>query len=184
MFNALLIRRLRWFFLTPWMVWVCLGTVLIAVLFIWVSCWMDVEGRLRWAGTALQLLGLVTTALGIHQTRKLFGHPSIFAQAARWLADRPKRNSTIRVGAGALIAEGGDAIVAVEHVGPAPGLCIEQRLQWLEDWRPLIEQQTRVIDQTLFGRPMDAIFDASTLHRLVSGVERQSSKSWRIASMC
>ena len=147
--KARLLAWLRWLLVEPWDTWVCFGTVLFAVLFVWLCSWIDAESRSRWAGTALLLCGLVTTAVGIQQTRKQFGHPSIFAKVATWYGRRPKRNTTIHMGAGAMGVSGGSAILAVGRAAAPPGSSVEQRLQALEEWVPLIVQRSDAIERRL-----------------------------------
>ena len=52
------------------------------------------------AGSALQLFGLCTTALGMQQTRKQFGHSSIFEVFAKWYKSWPTGERKIVVGSG------------------------------------------------------------------------------------
>jgi hypothetical protein len=138
---------LRWLIVKPWLIWVCVIILLVAAEFVWACSWSDAESRARWAGTALQLLGLATTAFGIQQTRRQFGHRTIFETLAAWYARRPKRNIVISTGTGILTVEGGDAVHGVGTSAAPPGLSIEQRVKRLEDWLPLIDQRAAQIDR-------------------------------------
>ena len=75
--------------------WLCAIIVGIALL---VSlCLYPTEPCIRLTGSALQLLGVMTVAWGISQTRQLFGHPSFVGRLAKWISRFPlrKRNTTI-----------------------------------------------------------------------------------------
>jgi hypothetical protein len=48
------------------------------------------ESSIRIIGMVLQLLGILTVAWGIHQTRALFGHPSILTLSRQWLSRFPR----------------------------------------------------------------------------------------------
>ena len=138
---------LRWLFAKPWLIWVCLITLAVSAEFVWACSWSDAESRARWVGTALQLVGLATTALGIQQTRKQFGHRTIFETSTAWYARRPKRNIVIHKGTGTLTVEGGDAVHGVGSGAAPTGLSIEQRVKRLEDWLPLIDLRAEQIDR-------------------------------------
>ena len=48
------------------------------------------EPRVRYAGLVLQLLGILTVAMGVSQTRTLFRRPGMRAAAAQWFSRHPK----------------------------------------------------------------------------------------------
>ena len=145
----LLFARLRWFFIEPFALWLCIGALLVAALFVWLCPWDDPESRSRWTGTVLQLFGFVTTAIGIQQTRKQFGRPGIFENAVKWYARRPKRATIVPISGIGIAASGGSAALGVGHVSAPPDASVEQRLQRLENLLLLIEQQANAIDQRL-----------------------------------
>lgn len=147
--SALLLARLRWLFIDPWVWWMCICLVLVSGIFIYLCPAIDPEWRARCAGTALQVFGLGTTVLGIQQTRKLFGHRSIFTRVKGWFERWPKRDVTVHLGAGAMVVTGGSAILSVGRAAAPPGASIEQRVQRLEEWLPLLEQRDNAIEQQL-----------------------------------
>lgn len=147
--SALLRARLRWLVIEPWAYWLCLSVVLISGMFVFLYPTIDPEWRARCAGTVLQILGLGTTVLGIQQTRKLFGKPSIFRVIKRWIERWPKRDATAHLGAGAAAITGCSAILSVGRAAAPPGASLEQRVQRLEEWLPLLEQRDNAIEQQL-----------------------------------
>ena len=144
---------LRWFFLDLWFIWVVVITLVPIVSFVWGCSWSDAESRARWAGTVLQLLGLAITALGIQQTRKQFGHRTVFESLKAWYARRPQKKVTFVTGTGNLRVEGQDAVMAVGFTAAPAGSSIEERISRLEASLPLIEQRAAAIDQRAISLP-------------------------------
>jgi hypothetical protein len=138
---------LLWLFVRPWLLWACVATLALAVSFVWACLWADAESRSRWAGTVLQLFGFVTTAIGIVQTRRQFGHRGIFESLIAWYGRRPKRSITIETGSGAFNIKGGSPIMAVGVGAAAPESSVEQRVARLEECVRLIERRANQIDQ-------------------------------------
>jgi hypothetical protein len=66
--------------------WIAFLAVISAVGF---SVYRPYEQSVRYAGLGLQLLGIGMVAWGIRETRDLFGHPTFFLRARRWLSDFP-----------------------------------------------------------------------------------------------
>jgi hypothetical protein len=139
-------RKLHWLFVEPWEFWVCVGALVVAVLFVWL-CRIDAEPRVRSAGVVLQLLGLITTALGIRKTRMDFGHPGIFTNIANWLARGLTRNRSVSIGSLHANVGLGDIGMAVGSTAAPPGSSIEERVAQLERWIPLLEKRATEIDQ-------------------------------------
>ena len=76
-------RFLHWLFVEPWLSWVTL-LVLVAVYY------LRSEPAFRITGGLFQLFGVGVVAWGIHQTRVLFGRPSIFTLSRQWLRRVPR----------------------------------------------------------------------------------------------
>jgi hypothetical protein len=112
----------------------CLGLLVVAVpVFLGLHYGAD-EAMIRITGMVLQLFGIGTVALGIHKTRREFGHPSIFRvwhQRLKRFLPFGKREVT---GTAHITLPGvtcnarGHASVSVE-----PGATIEARVQALEE---------------------------------------------------
>ena len=147
--KAQLLAWMRWLIIDPIALWFCLAPLLTAVVFVWFCTWNDGEARSRWAGTMLQLLGLVTTAIGIQQTRKQFGHPSIFTKLGGWYARRPRRDTGLITATGVMSSTGRATLTAVGSTAAPPVSSIEELLKRLEQWLPLIELRANALDQRL-----------------------------------
>lgn len=100
--------------LGPWFaelkhLWFCVGVLLVALVFALRSGVN--EPQVRWTGMVLQLLGVLTVAWGISETRALFGHPSFANRVKGWLGRFPlrKRNILVGVGSGHFGVFGGNA---------------------------------------------------------------------------
>jgi hypothetical protein len=72
-------------------------TLAVALLVVW---WRETEPTFRFVGVALQLLGLATVAVGIRNTRALFGRPSMRKRFVEWWRRRPRRGHTASTCAG------------------------------------------------------------------------------------
>ncbi len=94
----------------------------------------DWETKLRLSGMFLELIGLLTVALGLRDTRKLFKHPSFAERAIKWFTNFPKfkNNIHIVVGSASLNMRGG-AVSAHVTVNSNKDITIEERLSLLED---------------------------------------------------
>jgi hypothetical protein len=66
-----------------WPVGVAILGVLVASL---VGCTLSTttSSAVRYAGTALEILGLGTVAVGLHHTRQLFGQPTVPSRVGQW----------------------------------------------------------------------------------------------------
>jgi hypothetical protein len=127
---------LRWLFVEPWLFWATL-LVLVAV------CSLRTEPAFRIAGGLFQLFGVGVVAWGIHETRVLFGRPSILALSRQWFRRIPGFPRNIAIGAGALVA--GNAFLSAQasvwnHAGPHD--LVEMRITALE--KNQIELRTQI----------------------------------------
>lgn len=133
MITTWLVRLFRWLFLEPGRVWATMiGIALPFVVFCLI--FSDWEHRVRWTGLALQLLGIATVAIGLSETRKLFGRPSLLDAGREWFKRRPKIRQDVRVPITGVMAtaEAGDFLSANGTVHPAPNTPLEERVQRLE----------------------------------------------------
>lgn len=108
----------------------------------------------------LELMGLTTVALGIRETRGLFGRPSLLHVGRAWLTRFPRFRQNVRIIAGsAAIALGGGSVSAFGTVGPAPTSTLEERVAILEkslsQAHVLIHETHRKIDQETRQRQSD-----------------------------
>ena len=134
-----ILRCLRWAVLRPWPLWVGVGGVAIAWLFVWFIPWHDAESRMRWAGTALQLAGLLLTVIGIIQTRNVFHLPSLLSILRGWFADRPKWRTDTRMelGPGVMTMRGGDLLAQVR---PGADSTVDEKIALLFEQLGRLEQ--------------------------------------------
>lgn len=82
------LRRLWNWLKEAWLFWLALLVVAVSLLFAFGPG--PSEPRIRITGLALQLLGISTVAWGIHQTRVLFGRPTIISVVRKRLSRLPK----------------------------------------------------------------------------------------------
>ena len=92
------------------------------------------EAAIRITGMALQLLGILTVAWGIHTTRKEFGHPSIFTVWYQRLSRFPSFRKRVVTVTGHITLPG-MTVSGRGHasVSAGPGATIEARVQALEE---------------------------------------------------
>lgn len=133
-----LTKTLLWFrIMRGWsceqrMLWVTLFVLGIAAVFAWWWPWGCGTDRIRYAGTLLQVFGFITVWLGIDETRKLFGFKRSFIAFWEWLRRCPWRGPRKIYGSGNLsVALGGVSATGSVGMVTAPGLSVEQRLDWL-----------------------------------------------------
>ena len=102
-----------------------------------VSLWWPDEIIVRLAGLWLQLLGIGTVAWGIRETRKRFGHPSLWREGRQrfrqWLRTRPRYGRRIGLKADSVsfsLSPGRAYFSVWSHVSPDAN--VEQRLEAIE----------------------------------------------------
>lgn len=115
-------------------VWVALLAVACAFLvsYAMFGTW---EARIRIAGLALELLGICTVAVGLGETRKLFGRPTLVDVGLSWFKRFPKfkgQDYVLNAAAGAY-SLGGASVSAFATSNPAPGTPLEKRVSILEE---------------------------------------------------
>ena len=84
------VKRLSGWVIEPRALWLCILMV-VASLFLAFTGPVS-EPKIRIVGLSLQLAGLTTVAWGLRETRKLFGYPSLFEHAVKWIRRFPKFN--------------------------------------------------------------------------------------------
>jgi hypothetical protein len=163
---------LRWL-ATPHHVWLCLAVTVAALT---ISLRPNApEPVIRLTGLVLQLLGVLTVAWGISETRAMFGRPSIGSEIRAWLSAAPflKRHqgsATIRASAG------GITLRARGHAthGAGENPTIGSRLHALE-------KNLEVVHQRITGLAQE--YDQELRHLANSLREEQFSRVQQVASV-
>ena len=119
--------RFKGFVRAEWQLWVALAVIPTAVPLA-LPLAQTLEEQAVVVGVILQLLGLVTVALGLRESRKLFEQPSLWARFAS-IFRKPKHH-TLRAGAGGLTMPG---LQASMKVAPSREPTVEERVSALED---------------------------------------------------
>jgi hypothetical protein len=108
-------------------------TFLVIVLALAVCLWsFESEPAIRLTGGILQFLGLVTVAIGIHQTRKDFLLPSIRERWAKWIEDRPLRGKSVTISGIGAVTSTGRVVASGGPPDPGPDASVEDRIAALE----------------------------------------------------
>jgi len=136
---------LHWLF-GPRHVWACLLVTAVALIF----CLRPgtSEPVIRLTGLALQLLGVLTVAWGIAETRRFFGLPPLRSKVKAWLEAAPfRRSQTVSaVGHATLGAPTGKARGYGMH-GPGENPTVESRLEALEKNLAVVHQRITGLEQ-------------------------------------
>lgn len=106
--------------------------VAVVVVAVWVSFFVHTEPAIRLAGLCLQLLGIAAAALGIRDTRRMFGKPSFLQSIRSWATSWPRFKPKVQhvsISGSASIGLSGSATVSC---GVAPDATLEQRIDALE----------------------------------------------------
>ncbi len=88
--------RIAIWLIDPWRAWSALALVLLMPL-VCSTMFSGWEQRLRISGMLLELLGLSTVAMGLHQTRKLFQRPSLGPLFVDWIRRFPRFRVDTRI---------------------------------------------------------------------------------------
>jgi hypothetical protein len=126
-------RRLRAVLLEAWPTWVAIGGIALAAVLGWITS-TSASGAIRYAGTVLQVFGLLTIAVGLRHMRKLFGRPTVPRRVRDWFgrfaqAFRRPEPVTLKGTAAGIAMVTGEARV---RLGAGAGASLEQRLSVLE----------------------------------------------------
>ena len=113
--------------------WIFLAGVILACVVGWL-CSSDMSAAVRYAGTVLQMLGLLAVAHGLRETRKLFGAPTMMRRVWGWFGRlrrvfrRPEPIILQASAAGFSLATGRARL----RRGVGAGATVEQRVEVLE----------------------------------------------------
>jgi hypothetical protein len=109
--------------------------IVLAALGIGLSFGLGSERSFRIAGLIFQLFGICTVAWGIHETRTLFGRPSIFALLRQWLRSIPRLPRTITIDIVGPLSINDGAVNPQVYVwrNAGPGDPLETRIAALEN---------------------------------------------------
>ncbi|WP_319522362.1 hypothetical protein [uncultured Desulfosarcina sp.] len=89
------IKNIFYWFTKPYLFWITI--VVLAASVVQVLYISNSEASFRITGLVLQILGIGTVAYGIHDTRKMFGHPSFLSLTKDWLKRFPKFGGHVRM---------------------------------------------------------------------------------------
>jgi hypothetical protein len=107
-------------------------TVAVVVVAVCVSLFIHTEPAIRLAGLCLQLLGIAAAALGIRDTRRMFGKPSFLQLLRSWATSWPRFKPKVQhASASGSISIGSSASATVWH-GVTSDATVEQRIEALE----------------------------------------------------
>jgi hypothetical protein len=107
-------------------------TVAVVVVAVGLSFFVHTEPAIRLAGLCLQLLGIAAAALGIRDTRRMFGKPSFLQSLRSWATSWPRfRPKVQHASASGSVSIGSSASATVWH-GVASDATLEQRIDALE----------------------------------------------------
>jgi hypothetical protein len=173
------IRRLfRWIF-EPRLTWFTVGLIVVAVV---ISAWFQSELAFRLAGLVLQLLGIISVVVNLHDTSKHFGK-GIFDPGRRWLGRRPKlspQGTNAVINATTLVPTAG-VMMSVGHA-PVVDIGVAERLDEIErhlknmkmrqdefekETKKSLKQQTGALDEEKRVRASD---DEDILEKLQTAV--------------
>jgi len=110
----------------------------------------SLSDQILYAGTLLQMFGLITVAIGISQLRRMFGKPSLFERITNWLqkligAFRKSVSIEIHNGMHGMVA-GGSAIAGTLCTSPET---LETRVEKLEKALNVLKEQHGKMLRTL-----------------------------------
>jgi hypothetical protein len=154
-------RILRWLLRA----WLAVFAVAIVGVAIAISLLLHTEPAIRVAGLFLQLLGLAAAALGIRDTRRMFGKPSFLQSIRNWVSSWPRfkpKPQYVNLSGSASI--GSSASATVWH-GAGSGASIEKRVD-------AIEANLREVE----GRVRTAESNISTNERAFKGMLHQEAE--------
>jgi hypothetical protein len=121
----------------------------VVVVGVWIALAMRTEPAVRLSGLIFQLLGVIAAAIGIRDTRRMFGKPSFLQVLRNWAASlphfKPKAQSVSVSGA---ISIGASASATVWH-GTAPGATLDQRFAAMEANLKDVESRVRVAENQI-----------------------------------
>lgn len=113
--------------------WLAMFTALVVLVAITASfCYWQTEPSVRISGLLLQILGIATAAIGIRDTRRMFGRPSFLEQLRTWFKASPRlKPGTISVSGSANVSVSGFCKAYIWH-GAGENPTVESRLSAAE----------------------------------------------------
>lgn len=124
-------------------------TLAVVVVAIWASFAVHTEPAIRLAGLCLQLLGIAAAALGIRDTRRMFGKPSFLQLLRNWAASWPRfRPKVQHASASGTVSVGASASATIWH-GVMSDATLEQRVDALEANLKSVEGRLRSTEGTV-----------------------------------
>lgn len=130
-------------FREAWPTWLLLGGLASALAIGWAFS-KTLSDAIRYAGMLLQLLGLITVAIGLSQMRRLFGRPSFGTKVYAWfrgLASAFRRPRPITLeGVGAIGSAQAFGDLRVSR-GTRPDAPLEERVSTLEQNLRLFQEE-------------------------------------------
>jgi len=120
------------------------------------------QDKIRIAGYILQLLGLVTVAAGLENTRRLFKRPSLLAKSVEWVKRLPKVLAPPKTVTGSSEVAFGPIEVLSEGV-------VEKSPETLEDRLDLLEKKYGQLQQELAEVRQQVKSEAASLKESIDG---------------
>ena len=161
--------------LVGWIGWLALLApfLIFSLLVLMLSCW---EPRIRLTGMVLELSGLLTVALGLRETRKLFGRQGLFTGIWSYLTTVPLPWGTGDkqvILASAAISLGGATLAGHATVLPGPNTPVEERLSRLENEVARLSGEAFQIRQSIdeAGRKHRQVIDEEATRREAGDAE-------------
>lgn len=115
------------------------------------------EPAIRISGMILQLFGIAAAALGIRDTRRMFGKPSFLQLIRNWTTSCPRFNPEVHNLSVSNVRQGsrsGSAAVT-QWPGVAPDATLEQRMDALEANLRSVEGRLRSAEGAIFTNARD-----------------------------
>ena len=143
--RAWLKRLLSWL-AKPRLAWFSLLVFAISIYFALRS---GTEDAVRLWGLALQLLGLAAAALGIRDTRRMFGKPSFLQLVRGWISSIPGFRPAAQTVELSGIASAGSTASASLWAGTKPGASVEERLTAAESNLRALENRINAAESSI-----------------------------------
>lgn len=122
-------KWVRWLLLEPGLFWI---TSLVLVIAVIAAIWLRCEPAFRWAGLFLQIIGILTVAYNIRDTRARFHRPGLLALTTQWLGRRPRFGTSVTIGAAGFSSGGANSRARGDIWHNAASNAVEARLDAVE----------------------------------------------------
>ena len=137
--------------LAGWLGRAWLATLVLAVVVAGVSLAIALrtEAAIRLSGLFFQLLGIAAAAVGIRDTRRMFGKPSFLQLLRNWAASVPRlKPKAQNISVSSSVSVGSSVSATVWH-GTAPDASLEQRFAALEANLRDVERRVRTAENDI-----------------------------------